>query len=440
MSPTSGGQPMRHLLPTVLLAAVFAACLGAGAATDQQPTFEQTMQRMLERLDEVDKGDFPTREERRARGDAVFIETANSLDLDALTFDEIGMLLQRPRLLLHQPSGHDLRPRLRERLRPLAANNTAEGAHAALLLARLENIVASDETTPALLRAITHPGAATLWSDHRGDPLWGLCNRAVRDAPPTAALDAISALLDNVPPDFEPGNFSSIDNLYESLIGLRVDRAAALAQRLRDTMLALGRERIEALGLDEDDRWWPELRLAFLEHAPVRISLVGSTGPDIEFYWWSDEDEGVTRLADLRGHVVILSFWSSDCGFCHFNFESLAPLAERYRDKPVRIVSLAPRNGYVMLDPYGEETVTTPSIAEEAEATRQIMREHSASWPFAIAEKLEYVPHYGVRGVPRMAVLDQRGVVRTLELDARVHKEAIIELIDSLLAEQVAHP
>ena len=211
---------MRRSFLIVLLAVLLGARIGAAALAEPPPTFEQAMQRMFERLDEIDQSDLPTNEERRARADVVFIETANGLDLEALTLDEIGILLGRPRMILHAPSGHDLRPRLREILHPRATKGDVSGAHAALLLARLESVAGSDRTTPALLGAITHPGAAALWSDRRGDPLWSLCVRAVLEAPRSVALEAIGSLLDRVPDDFAPDNLSKVDDLYEALIAL----------------------------------------------------------------------------------------------------------------------------------------------------------------------------------------------------------------------------
>jgi thiol-disulfide isomerase/thioredoxin len=68
-------------------------------------------------------------------------------------------------------------------------------------------------------------------------------------------------------------------------------------------------------------------------------SLVGRPAPEIKTTEWLHGD-GRTSLADFRGHVVLLEFWSTTCDACRGDTRHLAKLAETYGKKGLEVVAL----------------------------------------------------------------------------------------------------
>ena len=67
---------------------------------------------------------------------------------------------------------------------------------------------------------------------------------------------------------------------------------------------------------------------------PLRL---GGPAPAFEL---ADLDGKSTRLADQRGHVVVLDFWATWCGPCRRSLPHLAAAARDYADKNVRVFAI----------------------------------------------------------------------------------------------------
>lgn len=68
-----------------------------------------------------------------------------------------------------------------------------------------------------------------------------------------------------------------------------------------------------------------------------RLSL--GDAPELEAF---DLDANPVKLSDLRGHSLLLVFWSIDCGVCHIEFDALQKNAAQLRQKGLRVVAVAP--------------------------------------------------------------------------------------------------
>ncbi|MBX3351566.1 MAG: TlpA family protein disulfide reductase [Phycisphaeraceae bacterium] len=422
------GYAMRSLLAAVLL-------LGLSFRATANPPFELVIMEMVEAIYELEAGEIADWDAYLAGVAAIRVKAIEQIDIESLTLEQFETMLRRRLVYVKEPPLDNV-DRFVAALTQRADDHSEDGAYALLLIARAEALKGGPRGAEASLRAIEHPQAAALLRNQRGGLVWLRCQWAVGARDRVRALNSIASLLDRVPDDFDPSNLSDIDALYDTLARDQDPRARELGETFRTRMLEAGRARVDALELNEKDRWWPELRLAFLEHAPARMNLLGSDAPDFDFLWWSDDDRPAQRLSDLRGEVVVLEFWSSDCGFCYDAFDKLAPIVEHYKGRPVRFVSLSERNGYVVTDYDAEEYEDTPDIRDEADATRRLINRLGHSWTFAIANELDFAPQLGVRGVPGMMILDHRGVVRGLGHDPRQPREKTLGLLDSLLAER----
>src|SRR5207302_8320909 len=70
----------------------------------------------------------------------------------------------------------------------------------------------------------------------------------------------------------------------------------------------------------------------------VRPVLIGSPAP--EFTARTLDGSRTVRLADLRGRVIVLNFWSSWCAQCIGEHPALAQAWDRYRDRGVVVLGV----------------------------------------------------------------------------------------------------
>ena len=97
---------------------------------------------------------------------------------------------------------------------------------------------------------------------------------------------------------------------------------------------------------------------------------------------------GQLRLADERGHVVIMEFWATWCGPCRFSLPSLDVIYKQYRSRGV--------------------TVLLVNAGEPEDAVRKWAGRRFTS-PILLDLQQEVGGRYHVEGIPRLFVLDQDG-------------------------------
>ena len=71
--------------------------------------------------------------------------------------------------------------------------------------------------------------------------------------------------------------------------------------------------------------------------------LVGRALPPLEIGGWLNADEPLS-IDDLRGNVVLVDFWSTDCPTCVRDMPELAEFYERFRDSGLVVIGLTPES------------------------------------------------------------------------------------------------
>ena len=143
---------------------------------------------------------------------------------------------------------------------------------------------------------------------------------------------------------------------------------------------------------------------------PVRApELRGSGG-------WINTDRPLA-LADLRGRVVLLDFWTFCCINCIRVVEELRPIERRFGDRLVVISVHSPK---------------FPHEGDHAAVERAVLR-HRIEHPVLDDPEMEMWQQYGVRAWPTLVVIDPDGyVVGTASGEG--NGAALAQLIDDLLA------
>lgn len=115
-------------------------------------------------------------------------------------------------------------------------------------------------------------------------------------------------------------------------------------------------------------------------------SLVGKQAPAFELPL---VDGGTMKLADLRGHIVILDFWATWCGPCLAEIPHLKAVQQQHSD--VRLVG----------------------VSTEEQDT---LKASPTGYPVLRDEDMTAWRDYFVMAVPTTFVIDEQGVVRHVEL------------------------
>jgi cytochrome c biogenesis protein CcmG/thiol:disulfide interchange protein DsbE len=126
-----------------------------------------------------------------------------------------------------------------------------------------------------------------------------------------------------------------------------------------------------------------------LDGAVAKGGAPAAPGADVALP--SLDGDGQTRLADLRGRIVVLNFWASWCGPC----EQEAPALERAQH------TLQAKGG----------TVLGVTYKDYAADSRRFVKRFKLSYPTLRDDKLQLAPKFGTTKLPETFVLDRRGRV-----------------------------
>ncbi|MDI9832286.1 NHL domain-containing thioredoxin family protein [Streptomyces sp. KAU_LT] len=150
-------------------------------------------------------------------------------------------------------------------------------------------------------------------------------------------------------------------------------------------------------------------------HARVRApELTGAGG-------WLNTGGRAYRLADLRGRIVLLDFWTAGCVNCQHVIDELRELEAGHRDTLVVV------------------GVHSPKFAHETEhtAVADAVERYGVEHPVLDDPGLETWKQYAVRAWPTLAVIDPEGYV-VAQHSGEGHVRAIERLVTELEAEHAA--
>jgi len=126
-----------------------------------------------------------------------------------------------------------------------------------------------------------------------------------------------------------------------------------------------------------------------------------------------DLENKAVRLADYRGRVVVLDFWTGGCGPCLVDMAQLEGLYRQYRDDGLTVLAVN----------QGEPLEQVVQMVE---------RLLPVSYPIAIDQRGESAERYGVMAVPTSFIVDRDGVVREKVL-GEISRERLEAMLTPLL-------
>ena len=145
--------------------------------------------------------------------------------------------------------------------------------------------------------------------------------------------------------------------------------------------------------------------------SPTATTTIGSVAPDFDLV---DLDGDRVRLADLRGHPVIVNFWASWCGPCVEEFPLLREVAEEHTD-----------DGLVILGIVYQDRV---------ESARAFMANNGGTWSTAMDPDDRVARAYNIFGPPETYFVgrDGRIVARHIgQLSASSLEDKVAAIMDT---------
>ena len=123
---------------------------------------------------------------------------------------------------------------------------------------------------------------------------------------------------------------------------------------------------------------------------PSGGAYVGQLLPPLDAGGWINTKSPLTA-DDLRGKVVLIDFWASDCQPCMRELPTLIEFNRRYRDQGVMVVGLSEESG------------------QRAQYLKNFIETRDGlNWPNGYDARLAY-EILGIRGTPTYMLFDREG-------------------------------
>jgi thiol-disulfide isomerase/thioredoxin len=374
--------------------------------TEPTPYSDSEVQAVIDAVNRLTGG-------RMNQNDTVAIgEHLRPLDPNRLTLEHIDRLAVP---IMNAPV--DVKDAFNARLACLAKAESIDGARASMWCSFLANRAAQtyEEADrlkiPALWQAIHHPGfPAALRNGQNG---MVFAEVSFLNAEKQWSSGLAQELFPLITPAL-PARYATVVRLFAEKALTAKTNAPREREQLRQASISYLSSVLESTSMSEGER--RDLRLGRDRIAGRAIvgELVGHPAPPMRFLWCSGTAPPES-LADLRGKVVVLDFWSTWCVPCRAGFPKLKALQARYGDRVVVVGVTSVQGCHVNPNAASEETRTIDTAGDTGQEFRlmaDLIREAGITWRIAFSEQDAFNPDYGVKGLPHVALIDAQGVVR----------------------------
>jgi hypothetical protein len=218
--------------------------------------------------------------------------------------------------------------------------------------------------------------------------------------------------------------FTTLDALIARHAGAKTEEAAQLALSRATLMILLGSDLDAALeataqvkadypGTQADrnaDKMIGVIEREKNKHeAPAVRALIGQPAPALDFIW--STRPGLKNLTDLKGKVIVVTFWAPGSRQSVYAFQHLKFIANYYQGTPVEVVSVTSLTGRGP-GPDGMPVDTRGKPDKEMGLLKKYAEQQGLTWTVAISSQPAMNPNYALQQIPSLTIIAPDGTLR----------------------------
>lgn len=161
-----------------------------------------------------------------------------------------------------------------------------------------------------------------------------------------------------------------------------------------------------------------------------QAAMVGKPALPLKSQAWAN-GEALSK-SDLKGKVVLLDFWAVWCGPCVRKFPTVRRWQRELGDKGLVVIGVTKRYNYrwdkeaKKHKRVSKDDETVP-LKDEVEMLNHYAKQHKLNYKLLVSDKKASLSKgYHVFGIPTIAVIDQKGIIRYVGLSNDEKIEALL--------------
>jgi thiol-disulfide isomerase/thioredoxin len=221
----------------------------------------------------------------------------------------------------------------------------------------------------------------------------------------------LSQWLDNPDLITTPGQAADIEQRIAELMRANPAEQRAVSFKLARAKLMLRFDHDKGLELLQDLVSGPDQSLADAARAQLLKAQMIGKPVDLQF---TAVDGSAVDVRALRGNIVLVDFWASWCPDCIREMPAVRQTYQKYKDKGFTVIGI--------------------SLDKDEQALSNFVAKKLIPWPQYFdgqGWENKYATKYGVRAIPEMWLINQRGEVVSTDISTEQLDQRIQQLISS---------
>jgi thiol-disulfide isomerase/thioredoxin len=216
-------------------------------------------------------------------------------------------------------------------------------------------------------------------------------------------------------------------NDLQRQLGNSIEEASAIALDMRHRLdifsVEPGSRQFRTLEIKRKELSAMESRI---QAARQRSALIGSFPPDFRAEYFIGMEPAT--LASLQGKVVLIDFFSMNCGPCIASFPALHRLHAQYAEYGLCIVGMTSLENFVW-DEQTKSAILSVDVSHAAEldALTKFRQHHRLEHGIAVLADQQFQRSLLVEGVPQVVLLDRHGRIQFVHVGSSREAERELE-------------
>ncbi|MCP5106234.1 MAG: TlpA family protein disulfide reductase, partial [bacterium] len=142
-----------------------------------------------------------------------------------------------------------------------------------------------------------------------------------------------------------------------------------------------------------------------LEKTAAHLEYIGKKAFPVTTEDWLNTEKPLD-LKNMKGQVVVISFWAPWCPSCRALMPTLVDMYNGNKDKGFTIIGYTRYYGK-----YRDDEVDKGKVPkeEELELIKKYMERNNVSYPTAVTEEKNIFTDYKIAGLPTLIFIDKKG-------------------------------